>query len=98
MGVDAEVDRYRPGAPSVSRTFATIKDVEILDHIKTSTWNKFLTGMRSDSAGNVRETNSNMVRVELRCVRPVAEPPSEETRLRASISVLILGGVLIPAF
>ena len=83
-GLDAEVDQYRPDERFVSRTFVTVKDVEILDHIKTSTWQKFLTELRSDSRGNVRETDSNMVRIELRTVRPVQNNPSEEARLRVS--------------
>ncbi|KAJ7449880.1 hypothetical protein FB451DRAFT_1052586 [Mycena latifolia] len=90
MGVEAEVDQYRADEPIVSRTFITVKDLEILDHIKTSTWKKFLTELRSDSRGNVRETGSNMVRVELRSVRPVPGHPSEEARLRAKILPLRL--------
>ncbi|KAJ7172409.1 hypothetical protein C8R46DRAFT_992546 [Mycena filopes] len=90
MGVQAEVDQYCPNEPTVSRTFVTVKDLEILDHIKTSTWKKFLTELRSDSRGNVRETDSNMVRVELRSVRPVPGHPSEEARLRAKILPLRL--------
>lgn len=81
-GLDAEVDQYRPGGSFVSRTFATVKDLEILDHIKTSTWQKFLTELRSDSRGNIRETDSNMVRVELLTVHPVPNHPSDEARLR----------------
>lgn len=87
-GVHAEVDQYRPDQALVSRTFATIKDMEILDHIKTSTWQKFLTSLRSDSHGDIRETDSNMVRIELRSVRPVPGHPSEETRLRVSILIV----------
>ncbi|KAJ7097870.1 hypothetical protein B0H15DRAFT_823078 [Mycena belliarum] len=90
VGVEAEVDQYRSDEPIVSRTFVTVKDLEILDHIKTSTWKKFLTELRSDSRGNVRETDSNMVRVELRSVRPVPGHPSEEARLRAKILPLRL--------
>ncbi|KAI1795867.1 hypothetical protein LXA43DRAFT_989826 [Ganoderma leucocontextum] len=90
MNLDAEVDQYRPEGALVSRTFATVKDVEILDHIKTSTWKKFLTSLRADSRGNVRETDSNMVRVELRMLHPVPGHPSEEARLRAKILPLRL--------
>ncbi|KAJ7235449.1 hypothetical protein B0H12DRAFT_1141515 [Mycena haematopus] len=90
LSVEAEVDQYRAGDPLVSRTFVTVKDLEILDHIKTSTWKKFLTELRSDSRGNVRETDSNMVRVELRSVHPVSGHPSEEARLRAKILPLRL--------
>lgn len=65
-----------------------MEDVEIFDHIKTSTWKKFLTSSRSDSRGNIRETGSNMVRVELRTVHPVPNHPSEEARLRVGLSYL----------
>ncbi|KAG9318675.1 hypothetical protein JVU11DRAFT_770 [Chiua virens] len=89
-GLNAEVDNYRPGETLVSRTLILLKDLEILDHIKTSTWKKFLTSMRSDSRGNVRETDSNMARVELLSVRPSPSHPAEEARLRAKILPLRL--------
>lgn len=87
MGLDAEVDHFLPEEDIVSRTFATVRDIEILDHVKTSTWKKFLTALRSDSRGNVRETGSNMVRVELRSVKPVPGNLSEEARLRVCYGV-----------
>jgi autophagy-related protein 2 len=85
-GLDAEVDNYRHRLKDalVSRTLVVIHDAEILDHVKTSTWRKFLTELRSDSRGNIRETDSSMVRVELKTVRPSPSHPSEETRLRVS--------------
>ena len=82
FGAGVEFDQYLPEQFIVSRTFATVKDLEILDQIKTSTWDKFLTELRSDSRGDIRETDSNMVRIELRSIRPVPEHPSEEARLR----------------
>ncbi|KAI0780919.1 hypothetical protein BD413DRAFT_660017 [Trametes elegans] len=90
LGLDAEVDNYRKDASLVSRILAIVKDVEILDHIKTSTWKKFLTSLQTDSRGNVRESDSNMVRVELRTLHPVPGHPSEEARLRAKILPLRL--------
>ncbi|TFY83716.1 hypothetical protein EWM64_g299 [Hericium alpestre] len=90
MGLNADVDRYVPGEELVSRTFAIVKDMEILDHVKTSTWRKFLSALWADSRGNVRETGSNMVRIELRSVRPVPGNPAEEARLRAKILPLRL--------
>ncbi|KAI0273740.1 hypothetical protein BC834DRAFT_816242 [Gloeopeniophorella convolvens] len=89
-GLFADVVTYVPNDEFVSRTFATVKDVEILDHVKTSTWRKFLSALRSDSRGNIRETGSNMVRIELRSVHPVPGNASEETRLRAMILPLRL--------
>ncbi|KAF9464765.1 hypothetical protein BDZ94DRAFT_466688 [Collybia nuda] len=89
-GLQAEVDQYRPNEPMVSRVLVTVNNLEILDHIKTSTWKKFLTDLRSDSHGNIRETDSNMIRVELCTIRPVPDHPSEEARLRAKILPLRL--------
>jgi autophagy-related protein 2 len=83
-GVDAEIDQYLPKESIASRTLVTVRDFEILDHIKTSTWRAFLTEMRSDSRGNVRESESDMVRVELRDVKPIPGNPSVESRLRVS--------------
>ena len=87
-GWKAEVDNFRDDEPLASRVFATVRDLQILDHMKTSTWKKFLTSMRSDSRGNVRETDSSMVRFELRNVKPVVGLRDEEARLRVRIVVL----------
>jgi len=87
-GMHAEFDQYELDDPLVSRIFVTVRDLEILDHIKTSTWKKFLTELRSDSRGNVRETDSNMVRIELRNVRPVSGNSSEESRLRVRVPTI----------
>jgi len=81
-GLHAEFDEFQPDDPLVSRTLVTVRDLEILDHIKTSTWKKFLTERRSDSRGNVRETDSDMVRIELSAVQPVPGQSSEEMRLK----------------
>ena len=84
-GVDAEIDQYLPKESTASRTLVTVRDFEILDHIKSSTWRAFLTEMRSDSRGNVRESGSNMVRIELRDVKPIPGNPSVESRLRVGV-------------
>jgi autophagy-related protein 2 len=81
---ELEVDQYLPGEMIASRTFVTVKNFEILDHVSTSTWRKFLTNLHHDSRGNVRETDSNMVKVELVTVRPVVGDSSEEARLKVS--------------
>ncbi|KAH9063334.1 hypothetical protein EDB87DRAFT_1603168 [Lactarius vividus] len=89
-GLFSEAIKYVPNDNFVTRTFATVRDAEILDHVKTSTWRKFLTALRSDSRGNIRETGSNMVRIELCSMHPVPGNTSEETRLRAKILPLRL--------
>ena len=89
-GLFTESVKFVPNDEIVSWTFATIKDAEILDHVKTSTWRKFLTALRSDSRGNIRETGSDMVRIELRRVHPVPGNALEETRLRVSLCIVFM--------
>ena len=86
-GMSIEYDQYVPNAKLASRLLATIRDFEILDHIKTSTWSTFLTDMRSDSHGNVRETDSNMVRVELQMLRPHGGHTDQEARLKVYYTI-----------
>lgn len=85
-GLRADFDKFHDDGPLVSRTLVTVRDVEILDHIKTSTWKKFLMPLRSDSKGNVRETDSDMVKIELKSVKPVLDS-SEEARLKVSFNI-----------
>ncbi|KAJ2959641.1 hypothetical protein NQZ79_g4914 [Umbelopsis isabellina] len=60
-----------------------IRDFEIIDHIKTSMYRKFLSYMRLDR--HPRERGSNMIRFELTSVRPVPYDLSEEHRLKLRI-------------
>jgi len=87
MGISANMVQFHPDEILVSNTSATIRDIEILDHIKTSTWKKFLTSLRSDSRGNIRETDSDMVRIRLQGVRPSPGHTFEEARLRVSVTI-----------
>lgn len=80
--LDVDLDNYRSDPVVASRALVTIRDVDILDHIRTSTWSKFLTSLATDSKGNIRESGSNMVRVELQKVYPVPGNPAEEARLK----------------
>ncbi|KAH7103957.1 hypothetical protein BKA62DRAFT_695150 [Auriculariales sp. MPI-PUGE-AT-0066] len=88
--VSLDFDQFVPDCTVASRIQCAVRELEILDHIKTSTWRKFLTSKRTDSHGNVRETGSNMARVELVMVRPVPGHPSEEARLKAKVLPLRL--------
>ncbi|GFZ46386.1 Autophagy-related protein 2 [Saitozyma sp. JCM 24511] len=89
-GVRAEVDVFGQEDQVASRVNARVKSLEILDHIKTSTWKKFLTEMKADSRGNIRETDADMVRVELVAVRPSLPNTDEEYRLKAKMLPLRL--------
>ena len=68
--INLDLDIYGDDEPTASRVGISVGSMEILDHIKTSTWKKFLTEMKSDARGNIRETDAEMVRVELVSVRP----------------------------
>jgi len=86
-GIRAEIDQFHPNNHLASKVLMTAHDLEILDNMKTSTWKKFLTSLRTDFRGNVRETDSDMVRVELRIVHPVPGLSNEEGRLRVSLFI-----------
>ncbi|GAN01286.1 autophagy regulatory protein [Mucor ambiguus] len=60
-----------------------IKDVEIIDNIRTSAWKKFLGYMRSGV--DQREVDDCMVNVELISLRPVKDDPQQEFRLKARL-------------
>lgn len=60
-----------------------IKDVEIIDNIRTSAWKKFLGYMRSGV--DQREIDDCMVNVELISLRPVQDDPQQEYRLKARL-------------
>jgi len=96
--IGLDVDKFVPDCAVASRVLCAVRDVEILDHIKTSTWRKFLTSKRADSNGNVRETGSNMARVELTMVRPVPGHPSEEARFKVRLIILCKVGLSYTLF
>ncbi|KZT56758.1 hypothetical protein CALCODRAFT_517970 [Calocera cornea HHB12733] len=89
-GLAMEFDQMGSRDALASRMLMTARNFEILDHIKTSTWKKFLTDMHTDLRGNVREAGADMVRVELRSVRPKPDEPTEEARLKAKLLPLKL--------
>ena len=83
--VDLEFDQFLPDDALASRVGFVARDLDIIDNIPTSTWRKFLTEMRSDGQGNFRETDSKMVRVEIRNVRPDTRSQVEEARVKVSL-------------
>ncbi|KAI8090453.1 hypothetical protein BDF21DRAFT_377473 [Thamnidium elegans] len=62
-----------------------IKDVEIIDNIKTSNWKKFLGYMRPPLKEKPRELDACMVDLELISLRPVLNDPQQEFRLKTKI-------------
>ncbi|KAI9487439.1 MAG: hypothetical protein EXX96DRAFT_476198 [Benjaminiella poitrasii] len=60
-----------------------IRDVEVIDNIKSSAWKKFLGYMRSGT--QERERDDSMVNVELISLRPVQGDPQQELRLSVKL-------------
>ncbi|CAG8460243.1 5160_t:CDS:10 [Ambispora gerdemannii] len=83
--MNLEFDLFPENEQLAFRLLLSIRDVEILDNIKSSAWRKFLSHMRPENDTSPREAKSNMVRIELQCVRPVPTDPSEEFRLKTRL-------------
>lgn len=78
--INVEFDLLPSTGQLASHLYISVRDFEILDHIKTSMYRKFLSYMRSDI--HPRERGSNMIRFELTSVRPVPSESAEEHRLK----------------
>ncbi|EIW70236.1 hypothetical protein TREMEDRAFT_30206 [Tremella mesenterica DSM 1558] len=90
QAVNVDMDTYDDGE-MVNRLHVGIGKMEILDHIKTSTWKKFLTEMKGDSRGNMRESGADMVRLELMSIRTgINQHKDQEARLRIKVLPLRL--------
>ncbi|CAG8746013.1 13896_t:CDS:2, partial [Cetraspora pellucida] len=83
--INLEFDLFPKDNLLASRLLLLIRDLEVLDNIKTSAWHKFLSHLRPDNDTNPRENKSNMVKIELTSVRPVPTDPAEELRLKAKL-------------
>jgi hypothetical protein len=81
--INVEFDLLPSTGQLASHLYISVRDFEILDHIKTSMYRKFLSYMRSDM--HPRERGSNMIRFELTSVRPVPSESAEEHRLKFRI-------------
>ena len=70
-----------------------IQALDIIDNIRTSTWNKFLTELRPRDGGVLRPTGSSMVRIRYNSVRDsawVGGDAGEEANLKARVAPLRL--------
>ncbi|KAL9058501.1 MAG: hypothetical protein Q9206_001900 [Seirophora lacunosa] len=87
-GISADLVVFPPGAGETqSSVDVRIQDLEIFDHVPTSTWKKFATYMQD--AGK-RESGSSMIHVEMLNVRPVPDLAASEIILKATILPLRL--------
>ncbi|PCH03072.1 Autophagy-related protein 2 [Penicillium occitanis (nom. inval.)] len=87
-GISADFVVFPPDAGETQSTIdVRVNDLEIFDHIPTSTWKKFATYM--NDAG-VRESGTSMVHLEIINVKPVAELAASEIILKATVLPLRL--------
>ena len=87
-GISADVIVFPPGSSEVeSSVDVRIKKLEIFDHLPTSTWRKFATYMQD--AGE-RESDTNMIHLELLNVKPVADLAASEMILKVTVLPLRL--------
>ncbi|KAI9493115.1 hypothetical protein BDB00DRAFT_872630 [Zychaea mexicana] len=62
-----------------------VRDYQIIDNVKTSSWHQFLGYMRPDSNELPREQGSVMLRFEVTGARPVADDPTQEFRIKLKL-------------
>jgi autophagy-related protein 2 len=87
-GVSADLIIFPPGSEETQSSLdVRVKDLEIYDHVPTSTWKKFATYMRE--AGE-KESGTSMVHLEMLTVKPVPELAASEIVLKATILPLRL--------
>ncbi|KAK2757631.1 autophagy- protein 2 [Arachnomyces sp. PD_36] len=87
-GISADLVVFPPGSGETQSSLdIRVHDLEIFDHVPTSTWKKFATYMHD--AGE-RESGTSMVHIEILNVKPVPDLAASEIVLKASVLPLRL--------
>ncbi|KAL5337880.1 hypothetical protein BJX70DRAFT_367946 [Aspergillus crustosus] len=87
-GICADLVVFPPGSgETLSSLDVRVKELEIFDHLPSSTWKKFATYMRE--AGE-KETGTSMVHLEILTVRPVTDLAAFELVLKVTVLPLRL--------
>ncbi|PWY88377.1 hypothetical protein BO70DRAFT_427161 [Aspergillus heteromorphus CBS 117.55] len=87
-GICADLVIFPPDSGETQSSLdVRIKDLEVFDHVPTSTWKKFATYMHE--AGE-KESGTSMLHLEILTVRPVPELAASEIVLKATILPLRL--------
>ena len=83
-GVSIDMVVFPPGSGETQSSIdIRVQDLEIFDHVPTSTWKKFATYMHD--AGE-RESGTSMVHIEILNVKPVPDLAASEIILKVSSS------------
>jgi autophagy-related protein 2 len=87
-GISADFLVFPPGTGEIESSLdVRVKNLTIFDHLPTSTWRKFATYMQD---AGVRETDTNMVHLEILNVKPVAELAASEMIVKVTVLPLRL--------
>lgn len=86
-GVNIDVVTFPPGNETINTIDVRIHDLDVFDHIRTSTWKKF--AMYDIDAGE-RELSKHMVHLEVLNVKPVPDLPATELVVKVNILPLRL--------
>ncbi|KAH7633911.1 hypothetical protein B0T09DRAFT_100231 [Sordaria sp. MPI-SDFR-AT-0083] len=86
-GVNIDVVTFPPGNETINTIDVRIHDLDVFDHIRTSTWKKF--AMYDIDAGE-RELSRHMVHLEVLNVKPVPDLPATELVVKVNILPLRL--------
>ncbi|KAI1104777.1 hypothetical protein F4804DRAFT_177875 [Jackrogersella minutella] len=87
-GVNVDLVTFPPDSGETqSSVDVRIKDLDIFDHVPTSTWKKFAT---YDQDAGEREMGSSMVHLEILNVKPIPELAASEIVLKATVLPLRL--------
>lgn len=87
-GINVDLVTFPPGSGETqSSVDVRIKDLDVFDHVPTSTWKKFAT---YDQDAGEREMGTSMVHLEILNVKPVPELAASEIVLRVTVLPLRL--------
>ena len=89
-GIAASFDAFPPESERSSRLKVAVATFEILDHVRTSTWRKFLTELRASDGGVVRASGAPMVRLELDKVWPAHRTADAQEELVIKLKIFPL--------
>ncbi|PTB68580.1 hypothetical protein BBK36DRAFT_1191228 [Trichoderma citrinoviride] len=88
QGVNVDMVAFPPGTGETqSSVDIRVQNLDIFDHVPTSTWKKFVTYDRDQGE---REMGTSMVHLELLTVKPLPELGASEIVLRATVLPLRL--------
>lgn len=88
QGVNADLVVYPPGSGETQSSIdVRVQNLDIFDHVPTSTWRKFAT---YDQDKGEREMGTSMVHLEILNVKPIPELGAAEIVLRATLLPLRL--------